>query len=553
MRALSLLLLVACKGGGDLQILDTNPPPDPLVEIDRYDPEHLTVVEATLPEAEWDALTQESRLFYELIMGPDCFDEPVPQVFEWHPGDVLIDGEALAEVGFRKKGLIGSMSWVRPSLKVDADRYVSDQIFMDGTKSFTFNNNNQDPSRIHTCLAYSVFRRAGVPAPRCSLATMEVNGEDLGVYSNVEPIKGPFLRENFGSDEGELYEGTASDFNDEWLVTFDIKTDGATLEPLQELADAIQLPDGQLMGRLEEILDVDGFITEWAVESLVGHWDGYAQGSNNYYVYHDPSDGRLRFIPWGADSTFESVDDEPMYAASLLVTRLWNHPEGRSRYLAESQRLLDEVWDEDWLQAEVDRMEDLIAPHLLDASVTTASIDGVRAFIDARRASVQSSIDGPPEHPFEDKPKFCFEPIGSLQASFATVWGSQDEEDPFGQYPSEYSGMLEGVALEPFLGASTAGIGEEGEKFIAVLGVDESFETLTAIYILIPDELGPGTYPLDIAAIPTYMFTLDLTIPDAEPQSLVMLGGELVLEQASYGEGDAISGTLDAILLPSIF
>ena len=116
----------------------------------------------------------------------------------------------------------------------------------------------------------------------------------------MQPIKKAFLRENFGNDSGDLYEGSVFDFNDDYLVTFDIKSDGSTLAPLKELADTLLLDDDELMDELEKILDVQGFITHWAVEGLIGHWDGYAEGSNNFYIYQDPTDGRLHFIPWGA-------------------------------------------------------------------------------------------------------------------------------------------------------------------------------------------------------------------------------------------------------------
>ena len=49
---------------------------------DRYDPDHLTVVDAQLEEAEWAALLMETRLFYELLLGPECLEELIPNIFE---------------------------------------------------------------------------------------------------------------------------------------------------------------------------------------------------------------------------------------------------------------------------------------------------------------------------------------------------------------------------------------------------------------------------------------------------------------------------------------
>ncbi len=40
-------------------------------------------------------------------------------------------------------------------------------------------------------MAYKLFNDAGVQAPRCSFAKVTVNGEYLGLYSNVESIGKP--------------------------------------------------------------------------------------------------------------------------------------------------------------------------------------------------------------------------------------------------------------------------------------------------------------------------------------------------------------------------
>ncbi|MCO4747193.1 MAG: CotH kinase family protein [Proteobacteria bacterium] len=542
MRTIALLALIGCK----TTAADVDP-----IEIDRYDPNHLMVVEATLTEDNWDGLRQESRSFVDLVLGPECFTEPVPQVFNWYPGDVRIDGEPLSEVGFRKKGLIGSMSWTRPSLKIDSDRFVDGQEFIDDTEHFTLNNNNQDVSRVHTCLAYAVFERAGAIAPRCSFATVEVNEVDLGVYSNVEPIKKAFLRDRFGTDEGDLYEGTASDVTDEWLATYDIKSDGSTLAPLEELRDVLDLPDGELMAALDEVLDVDAFITEWAVESLIGHWDGYAQGRNNYYIHHHPDDGLLTFIPWGPDATFQERGPEGLFVASALTMRLYNHPEGHALYMAESERLLADVWDEEWLHAQVDQYEDLIVTHLLDDIATLGEIDRVHDFIDGRRAVVQTVIDTAPERPSYDVPRTCIDPVGEVSATFSTRWGTMDQE-PF-NFPGTLSGSVFGVPMNNHYVGAQAGLNAQGNPELVILGVNEALDTASGVVVQLSDDLEPGSYPLDIAALSAFAFTIDLTAQEPAPQDIVLLGGDLLLGQISYWQNGPISGELDAILIPNPF
>ena len=514
----------------------------------RYDPRHLTVVKATLDDDEWDALRTEFRLFYELILGPDCFTAPVPQVFEWHPGDVEIDGERLDDVGFRKKGFIGSMSWTTPSLKVDSDRFVDGQEFQDGTEHFTFNNNLQDPGRINTCMAYHVFRKAGVPAPRCAFASLEVNGKDFGVYTNVQPIKKAFLRQEFGNDDGDLYEGAVSDFTDAFLQTFDIKSDDSTLAPLEALRDALEQDDDGLMSALEEVLDVDGYITEWAVESLIGHWDGYAQGTNNFYIYRSSDDGLLHVIPWGTDAVM--AEGETLFTQGVLAQRLWNHPEGQQRYLAETQRLLDEVWREDELLAEIDRMEALVLPHASDPLEVSLYVGAMRDFVQGRRASVKKVLDAPPSRPVYESERICFDPVGSVSATFDTEWGTLNALDPFA-FPGTLEGELFDEAFATENQGAIAGL-DGGESVLVVLGVDGQLDEMTQVAILLPPDVEPGTYPVDIAAVPGYVITGSLLDPFSWTLSAFM-GGELVLESVDTSPGGSIRGSLDAVLIPNIF
>jgi len=538
--------MLACRPGVS-ELGDTS---DDAIDIDRYDPAHLTVVQGWLEADEWDVLLHETRLFYELLLAPDCLLEPFPSVFEWHPGTVDIDGEQLEIAGFRKKGMIGSLSWTRPSLKIDSDRFVDGQHFADDTEHFTLNNNNQDTSRLHSCLGYAVFRAAGVPAPRCSFATVSINDEPLGVYSNVQPIKAAFLRENFSGDNGDLYEGTASDFNDAYLATFDIKTDGSTLAPLEELTEALRLDDDALLGRLAEIIDIDAFITFWAVEGLLGHWDGYTAASNNYYVYRDPGDGLLRFIPWGADALFEDPTADPLHTSSQLALRLYNHPDTQAAWYAETQRLLDSVWDEAWLLEEVDRMAALIHPQLLDPATTQASQAVVRSFVEQRRSHVQAMLEAvPPSRPLYEPERYCIEPIGHVEASFSLPWSENLDHADYFAGEVTMAGELNGVPLLDDVLAGIAGP-SDGAVLVAVMGLDAGYSEADQVVLVLPDGLPAGSYPVDITAITGYIMRWN---DDDESEITGLLGGEVSFDELSFEPGGTLSGQLEAIIIPNIF
>ena len=124
----------------------------------------------------------------------DCLAAPWEAPYTYFEADVSFDGEDLGIVGLRKKGLMGSASTTRPSLRIDTDRYVDGRHF-DGLEKLVLNNNNQDESRMRSCLAHGFYADAGLVAPRCSLAHVEAHVEGLvEVRLYAEDLRIPGLR-----------------------------------------------------------------------------------------------------------------------------------------------------------------------------------------------------------------------------------------------------------------------------------------------------------------------------------------------------------------------
>jgi hypothetical protein len=186
-------------------------PPEGCAVVDPFDPELVMDVEVFMTQANWDALRLEPRELQDLFP-PTCPKAPAPSPFDFFPANIVMNGVTVSDVGIRKKGFLGSINSTRPSLRIDVDEFNDNQRLF-GLEDITFNNGNQDPSRIKTCLAYKVFRDAGVKAPRCNLAHVRVTTEggtqDLGVYAHVESIKPAFLQRVFGTASGNLYEAPA--------------------------------------------------------------------------------------------------------------------------------------------------------------------------------------------------------------------------------------------------------------------------------------------------------------------------------------------------------
>lgn len=401
-----------------------NPRADSLFPTDR-----LLEIAIEMPPEDWDALCAQTRDIRKAFSG--VTDDP----FTYFRGDITIDGNTIASVGIRKKGFIGSLDRDRPSLKIKFNEYVK-QTPIDGLDRLTLNNNKQDSSQISQYLAYKTFNAAGIHAPRCSFARVTVNGRFLGVYSHVESVRKPFLRQRFGSSDGTLYEGTLADFYPKAIDRLELKSgpkgdDRTTPRALAEILAADTVPSLEEIGA---IVDLGAFLKFWAIESLIGFWDGYSNNQNNYFVYEKPDTGKLYFMPWGADGAFTSQDgpfgrfgnqtSPAIYAQSMLANRLFNAEGAPDRYRETLRGLLNEVWKEDEMLAETRRIETLLQDHLHpDQRRAAAAMETVRNFIRSKRAAVETALEDWPA-PIPDaprKPSYTVH-VGSAEGRFATRW-----------------------------------------------------------------------------------------------------------------------------------
>lgn len=524
----------------------------PDLSEELFDPDHVVEVTIELAPADWDTLRHQTRGIGEVIFGEDCQAEPFASPFTYFPADVTVDGVFLPQTGVRKKGFIGSLHDEKPSLKLDFQEYLPD-VTAHGVKRMTLNNGRQDPAMIRQCLVYQLFASAGLPSSRCNFAHVTVNDIDLGVYVNVEPVKKPMLRRHFDDDDGNLYEGTLSDFRDGWMGTFEQKTnkDMPDQSSLLRLATTLAGPDTDLVANLSEDLNVDQFIDFWAMEVLTAHWDGYASNTNNFFVYDDPTTGRLMFLPWGVDGVLGNTDaPHSVFASGLLARRLYADDAARAQYRTSLQAMLDSVWDEDALLAEIDRMEALILPipgYAFDDDLP-AAIDGVRAFVSGRRALLQPELDAAAptwDEPLQDS--FCIEPTGAVDMDFDTTWDTLDPPDPFGVGTASIVGEFFGQPLNIQATGSQAGPTfdpEDGDRVeFHVLGLLDTGDVV--VYVLVMPEADFAVASVSVGFDDAYGVALivDPAAPDDEFTVMGNLFGELTIDEAMMGSGLPVSGS----------
>ena len=523
--------------------------------LELFDPDHLVQVHIEIDPDDAAALAAETTSILDLVTGADCLDGPLGAQFTWFSCEATVDGTTLPDVGIRKKGLIGSLSETKPGLKLKFDKWVDGQT-LHGVERMTLNNSVSDPSLLRQCLGYALFAEAGIAAPRCNYAHVTVNEFDLGIYVNVEPVKKDLLRRTYDDEDGDLYEGTLSDFRAGWTETFEPKT--SDTDPsracIHEVVEALNAPDDQLEAALEPYLDLDSFLTFWAMEVLVAHLDGYAGNTNNFFVYRDPTSDRLTFIPWGIDATFHHWEvwgfdtSDAVLANGMLTNRLFFHDEIRAQYLHRLQTLLDGVWDEDALLDEIDRMDALVSAEALDDPWRDGSVEELREFVLTRQETVEASIDAGPVWELDLPGPPCMVPAGELGVTFDTTWGTLETADPLNTGSGTVQGNFYGDDLPPVTGGALAGE-YGGQALILSLGMASATDVVEGAVLFELSSVQPGTYFLDAGLRVGYYMTLDTQTQSDFQFAAYVAGGDLILEEASASPGSTIRGSFGGDLL----
>ncbi len=383
---------------------------------DIFPTDRVLDVQITVADKDWDTIRYQTRDFFSALH-ESRKAAPPEAPYTYVDASVTIDGVIFPNVGLRKKGFLGSLSTTRPSLKIKLNHTDKDA-GIEGLTNLTFNNNQQDISLMSQFMGYALFNATGSPAPRCAYARVTVNGKNLGVYSHVETVRRSFLRRAFGNDNGTLYEGPYVDFYEGWLGSFERKIgkDGPGREKIQQLIEVLKSRDKNIEGAIGKLVDLDAFYTFWAVEGLLGFWDGYSGNSNNFFIYLNPATDKFRFLPWGADSLFTKHSklqhhNKPSAPISvktrgLLAHKLYQQKSARARYAEALTNIIENHWDEAELLAEMDRIDAMVKPHLIDAQrffgdrdegktySRATALEETRRFIRQRRADITEEIRG---------------------------------------------------------------------------------------------------------------------------------------------------------------
>ena len=288
----------------------------------------------------------------------------------------------------------------KPSLTLNFDKFAPGQRFH-GLDKIHLNNSVQDPSYLCEKLARETFIAAGVPAARIGHARVSLNGRALGFYVLVEGYNRRFIKRHFKSAKGNLYDGGSGGD-----ITKPLEVDsGDERENRSDLAALVAASRDKnasnRLARLEQVLDVDRFLTFAALEVLFQHWDGYCLGPNNFRLFHDTDRDKMIFMPHGLDQILGVGRSVPSSINpkwdGVVAQALFSTPEGRRRYIERLSQLFTNLFRPEVLIARVDRMATRIRPVASDGIVGRVAfeyaVDGLKSRIEHRAQEVAEQLE----------------------------------------------------------------------------------------------------------------------------------------------------------------
>ncbi len=230
--------------------------------------------------------------------------------------------ETIGNVGIRVRGNT-SRDGRKKSWKIRFNAFEKGRRFH-GVEKMNLNGDRNDPSLVRSKLAWDLMRAARIPSSRTNHVYLTINyGADVrGVFLNVEQVDDLMMKSWFGNDGGSLYKCAYK--TDRADLRYRAPGDGGAYRNLgggktydeknlddpdyEDLAAFIGFIDGatdeEFAARLGEWIHLDTFLRAMAADIVLGSWDDYWFGANNYYLYHNEETGLFEYIPYDLDNTY---------------------------------------------------------------------------------------------------------------------------------------------------------------------------------------------------------------------------------------------------------
>ncbi len=313
------------------------------------------------------------------------------------PAEVFYEGKEWYRVGIRFKGNSSLAStWksgnMKLSFKLDFDEFEDDypqiknQRFY-GFKKLSLKNNYNDKSMLREKVAADIFRNAGLASSHTAFYTVYVDYGDgpkyFGLYTLVEEVDDTLIDTQFSDNDGNLYQpdGTGASFalgtfsesvfvkenNEDEADWSDIKNLFTVLHNSTRTTDA-----ATWRTYLEGTFDTETFLKYLAVNTVIQNWDTYGRMTHNYFLYNNPDNNLLTWIPWDNNEALQTGNMQgslPLNFSGLsssqwpLIGYLYADPVYKAQYNSYVKEVIDGTFNTSTIQSTYTAYASLIEPY----------------------------------------------------------------------------------------------------------------------------------------------------------------------------------------------
>ena len=238
---------------------------------------------------------------------------------------------------------------------------------------------DRDPTALREVTSFWMADQLGLPFSYQRYVHVVLNGvpnssRGIPIYADTQQPDSAFMRTWFPDDDrGEIFKvDDWFEFNDSVGREFNVnarlqnytttggvkkqaryrwsweKKFNRTLNDdytsLFSLVDALNAPDATYVSQVENTLNVDDWITVFALRHAVGDWDGYGYNRGKNTFTYKPFGNKWRMLLWDLDFSLGCNGGHPptqdlFQVDDPTIARLYNHPHFRRAYLNALHRI----------------------------------------------------------------------------------------------------------------------------------------------------------------------------------------------------------------------
>lgn len=326
---------------------------------DLYDPEQISEIEISFYDDNWDAIL-------DSYMSADS-DERIL-------ADVTINGVEFDSVGVRYKGNSSyRANQVKNPLNIKLN-YVKDQDYQ-GYYTLKLSNGFKDPSFVREVLALEIARKY-MPAARAGYANITINGDLIGLYTNVQSINDVFTLEHYYSEDRPFFEGAGdgptpsgcSYNNWEYMGTdstqcYPYYYESKSGDNYGTLIDFLDVFNND-PNAMEDSYNVDRHLWSMAYDIALVNLDAPISMPHNFYLYYDDTE-RYNYIKWDLNEcfgVFQRLGNSQLSLTGMqqldpytsntpdnpILYKVWQNERWKKMYMAHMRTLMEENIGGSW-------------------------------------------------------------------------------------------------------------------------------------------------------------------------------------------------------------